>query len=337
MGKLHRQWNRACWFILLISILHLETILLHGQTDTSKAKVAVTPDTSVSTTSHSRIESNRQLHPETLHGKELLPMDRKKTKFAYFDTTHSIDRVVINNAFDIGEKLVFIIRYGLVVAGTATMEIPTIRILNNRECFHILTLTKSNKFFSTFFKVEDKVESFMDKNGLFSWRHEKHLREGKYRADQFVDLDHVQRLAITNKKDSLRIPPCVQDILTSFYYVRTLPMEIGSSLFIDNYADRKLYPLEVKIHGKERIKVKAGTFDCLIVEPLLRSDAIFKQRGRLKIWMTDDARKIPVQMKSEIMIGAITAELERMEGVLPADEQVKIQRNRSKQGEDLLY
>jgi hypothetical protein len=156
----------------------------------------------------------------------------------------------------------------------------------------------------------------MDKNGLFSWRFEKHLREGKYRADQYVEFDHINRIAVTNGKDTLRIPPCVQDILTAFYYVRTLPMEVGKSLFVDNQADRKLYPLEIKIHRKERIKVKAGTFDCVVIEPVLRSDAIFKQRGRLTVWMTDDHRRIPVQMKSKILVGSITAELKKMEGVL---------------------
>ena len=252
-------------------------------------------------------------------GMELLAVNRKKTKFVYFDTTQSIDRVVENNAFDVGEKLTFIIRYGPIVAGSATMSIPEIVKVKDYECYHIVTNARSSKFFSAFFKVEDRVESFMDKDGLYSWRHEKHLREGKYRADQYVEFDHIKRTVVTNKKDTLRIPPCIQDVLTVFYYVRTLPMEVGKSLFVDNQADRKLYPLEIKVHGKERIKVRAGTFDCLVIEPMLRSDAIFKQRGRLTVWLTDDNRRIPVQMKSKVIIGSITAELKKMKGILPVN------------------
>ena len=246
--------------------------------------------------------------------KILLPLNRKKTKYAYFDASQSIDRVIPNSAFKVGEKLTFIIRYGVVKAGTSTMALPEIVYKNGYECFKIQTEARSSKFFSAFFKVRDQVISYMDRDGLYTWGFEKHLREGKFRANQYVSYDHINGWAVTNKKDSLRIPPCVQDILTTFYYIRTQTLEVGKSLFVDNHADNKLYPLEVKVHKKERIKVKAGTFDCIVVEPILRASGIFKSKGRLLVWVTDDSRKIPVQMKSKIIIGYITAELREMEG-----------------------
>jgi len=241
-------------------------------------------------------------------------MNIKKTKFAYFDTTHSIDRVIETDAFKLGEKLEFVIRYGPVVAGSATMAIPEIKKIKNRDCYHIVSEARSSKFFSAFFRVRDRVESYMDARGLFSWRFEKHLREGNFRADQYVEKDHYLNIAVTDKKDTLRIPPCIQDILTAFYYVRTLPLEEGKSVFIDTHADKKLYPLEVRVLGRERIKTRAGTFNCIVVEPMLRGDAIFKQRGRLTIWMTDDHRKIPVLMKSKVLIGSIIAEIKSIKG-----------------------
>lgn len=244
-----------------------------------------------------------------------LPVNLKKTKFAYFDATQSIDRVVQNDAFKVGEKLTFIIRYGPVVAGSAIMGIPKIVKHRGVECFKIQTEARSSSFFSVFFKVKDKVISYMDREGLFTWGFEKHLREGSYSADQIVEYDQFNGWAVTNKKDSLQIPPCVQDILTSFYFIRTQPLEVGKSIFLDNHADNKLYPLEIKVHKRERVKVKAGTFDCVIVEPILRASGIFKSKGRLLVWLTDDERKIPVQMKSKIIIGYITAELKEMKGI----------------------
>ncbi|MBC8182684.1 DUF3108 domain-containing protein [candidate division KSB1 bacterium] len=248
--------------------------------------------------------------------KILLPLNLKKTKFAYFDAAQSLDRVIPHNAFKVGEKLTFIIRYGIIKAGSSTMSVPEIVYRNGYECFKIITEARSSNFFSAFFKVRDEVVSYMDKDGLYTWGFEKHLREGNYRSDRYVDYDQVHGWAVTNKKDSLRIPPCVQDILTTFYYIRTRKLEVGKSYFVDNHADNKLYPLEVKVHKKERIEVKAGTFDCIVVEPILRASGIFKSKGRLLVWLTDDERKIPVQMKSKILIGYITAELKKMQGVL---------------------
>ena len=247
--------------------------------------------------------------------KILLPVNIKKNKYAYFDASQSIDRVIPNDAFDVGEKLMFVIRYGPVKAGTAIMSIPEIANKNGYECYKIQTEARSSRFFSAFFKVRDRVTSYMDRDGLFTWGFEKHLREGKFRSDRYVEYDQVNGWAVTNKKDSMRIPPCVHDILTTFYFVRTQNLKVGQSLFLDNHADNKLYPLEIKIHKKERVKVKAGTFECIVVEPILRADGIFKSKGRLLVWLTDDSRKIPVQMKSKIIIGYITAELIKMEGV----------------------
>ena len=245
-----------------------------------------------------------------------LPINLKKTKFAYFDASQSINRVIPNRAFKVGENLSFIIRYGMIKAGSSTMSIPKTVIRNGNECFKIQTDASSSSFFSAFFKVRDQVISYMDKDGLFSWGFEKHLREGNYSSDRYVDYDQVNGWAVTNKKDSLQIPPCVQDILTSLYYIRTQKLEVGKSLFLDNHADNKLYPLEVKVHKKETIVVKAGIFDCIVVEPILRASGIFKSKGRLLVWLTDDERKIPVQMKSKIIIGYITAELKKMEGLV---------------------
>lgn len=244
-----------------------------------------------------------------------LPVNLKKDKFAYFDASQSIDRVVPNNAFSVDEKLTFVIRYGIITAGSSTMSIPKIAKINGNEVFRVVTEARSSAFFSAFYKVRDQVESYIDRDGLFSWRFEKHLREGNYKADRYVEYDQVNGWAVSNKKDSLQIPPCVQDILSSFYFIRTQKLEVGKSLFIDNHSDDKLYPLEVKVHKKERIKVKAGEFDCVVVEPILRASGLFKSKGRLIVWLTDDERKIPVQMKSKIFVGYITAELKKMEGV----------------------
>jgi hypothetical protein len=215
----------------------------------------------------------------------------------------------------LGEELSFIIRYGPVVAGNSTMSLSKITTIKGNEVFTIVTEANSSAFFSAFYKVRDRVVSFMDRDGLFTWRFEKRLREGKYRSDRFVDYDQINGWAVTSKKDSMRIPPCVHDILTSFYYIRTQKLEVGKSLFIDNHSDNKLYPLEVKVHRKEKIKIRAGEFDCFVVEPILRASGLFKSKGRLLIWLTDDVRKIPVQMKSKIPVGYITAELKEIKGI----------------------
>ena len=184
-------------------------------------------------------------------------------------------------------------------------------VFNNRPCYLIKTTARSSSAINLFFRVRDRVESIVDRAGLFPWKFEKHLREGKFRRDRVTLFDPYQDLAFI-KKDTVETPPYVQDILSSFYFVRTLPLEVGKYYDIDNISDKKIYPLRVLVHKKEQIRVPAGRFDCIVVEPVLRGEGLFNQKGRLTIWLTDDVLKIPVMMKSEVFIGTVDVKLTKL-------------------------
>jgi len=217
-------------------------------------------------------------------------------------------KYIENNAFAVGERLTFEISVGLIKAGTATMSILDTQWVRGRPCYHIVTTAESNKILSAIYKVNDRIESFVDVDGLFPWKFEKHIREGKYRADQYVVYDHPNQRVIT-KNDTVAVQPFIQGILSSFYYVRTQDLKVGKSFDIDNYGDGKIYPIKIHVHAKDRVKVPAGTFDCIVVEPVLREKGIFNQKGRMAVWLTNDDRRLPVLMKSKILVGSVNAKL----------------------------
>jgi hypothetical protein len=219
-----------------------------------------------------------------------------------------IDRVVENVAFGVGEKLTFDINYGFINAGTASIEVGKLIEYNKRPCYQIVSRAESNSFFSTFYRVDDRIESIFDATGLFSWRFGKHLKEGSYQAERTYAFDQEKHL-VYDDKDTIEVKPYVQDALSVMYLVRTLPLEIGKSTYVDNYVDGKNYALEVRVLRKETVNVKAGAFDCLVVEPLTSSVGVFKNEGRLTVWLTDDRVRMPVLMKSKILVGSVSAEL----------------------------
>ena len=216
--------------------------------------------------------------------------------------------------FGPGEKLVFSVQYGLITAGEATLEVDSrIKERDNRPTYHIVTSAASSPVFSKFFKVRDRVESFMDTLELRSVRFEKHLREGDYRKDLLLVFDQEQHKVTIDGSRVCDVEPNVQDILSSLYFVRTLPLEPGRSVYLPNHDNGKNYPLEIRIEGRERVTVDAGTFDCVVVEPILLGEAVFKQNGRVKVWMTDDVLHMPVLLKSKVMVGAIAGVLTHFE------------------------
>jgi hypothetical protein len=219
-----------------------------------------------------------------------------------------IGRRIDNIAFGVGEWLQFDIGYGFINAGTATLEVQEVIDYEGRPAYQLVSTANSNKFFSSFYPVRDRVESIMDAIGLFSWKFDKQLREGKYRSRRQYSFDQV-RHEVVYKGDTIEVAPYVQDALSALYFVRTQNLEVGKSIFVDNFTDGKNYPLEVVVHGREKVKTKAGVFDCLVVEPILRSSGIFQHEGKLTVYLTDDRLRLPVMMKSKVVVGSITAEL----------------------------
>ena len=211
--------------------------------------------------------------------------------------------------FNKGEKLIFSVEYGPVKAGTATFEVNDIVLIDSVPCFHIISTEQTNAFFSKIFKIDDRYDSFIDTVHLHSLRFEKHIREGSYKKDQVVEFDQDSGKVFYSNGKEYEILPGAKDIIASIYFVRTLELEVGKSVFINNHTDGKNYELEVKVIKKESVETPAGEFDCLVVQPVVEEGKIFASREGLMIWLTDDDWKIPILIRSKIMVGSIQAKL----------------------------
>ena len=223
-----------------------------------------------------------------------------------------------NEAFSAGEKLCFSIRWGPITAGYAEMRIDDIQEINGRKAYHIVTEAKSLPFFDAFYKVRNRDESWIDVESLCSLKYVKDQYEGGYIKKETTIFDHINRRfelteKVGEKEPKIKtgeIPSYVQDILSALYYIRTQDLKRGKEYYITTQTGDKNYPLRVVVYDKEKVEVPAGKFKCFVVEPFVTEDAgIFKAKGKIWIWFTDDKYKIPVLMKSKIFIGYITAEL----------------------------
>lgn len=234
------------------------------------------------------------------------------------DSTGLVEfRTLSNKAFSAGEKLVFDVGFGFVIAGVAVMEIPDYDYYQGRKCYRIQFRVTSLPFFSTFYKVEDRYLSLMDVEGLFPWRFEQRIREGGYKRDFDAEFDHAN-LAARTTEGTYPIPRYVHDVISAFYFTRTLDFtgfRTGQRVHLQNFYKDSTYQLDIKFRGKQTIEVPAGTFNCIVVEPLVKEGGLFKSEGSILVWLTDDERKVPVKVMSKIIIGSITAELREYSGI----------------------
>jgi hypothetical protein len=213
--------------------------------------------------------------------------------------------------FRAGEKLTFSVSWSdIVKAGTATLSVPGVKVFNGRKVYHIISTASSGPQVSAFFYTRDRIDIYLDAEDYTIWKSEKHLVEGKYKNDEVVYFNPPNRTA-TRGVTTMRTLPEPRDALGGFYYVRTLDLPVGAAITV-NYADGKIAkPIVVKVLRKEQVTVPAGTFDTIVIEPVLEeTEGIFKQEGRIWIWVTDDEKKMPVILKSKIAIGNIEVKLE---------------------------
>ncbi|HEX9615205.1 MAG TPA: DUF3108 domain-containing protein [Bacteroidota bacterium] len=226
-------------------------------------------------------------------------------------------RTIKQSAFTVGERLVFDVGYSFIVAGEAVMSVPKIDTIQGRACYQILFTVNSTSTFSWIFKVEDRYETYMDVEGLFPWKFSQRIREGGYSRDFEAELDQRKNIARADGKE-YPIPPYVHDIVSAFYFARTLDystMRPGQKTYLANFYKDTTYQLAIKFLGYQRLDVDAGKFDCVIVEPLITEGGLFKSEGRIIIWMTNDERKVPIKVSTQVAIGSIDTELREYSGI----------------------
>ena len=236
----------------------------------------------------------------------------KDTLVPPIDTLAKPLRDLGQKALKVPEKLLFDVVWGgwgfrWVTAGQATLELlPTERA----DAWKIQSLAWCNSFFQSIYPVRDTVFSIIDSRGIYPIRFEKRLHEGKYHADISATYDQGVH-TLKTQDTALSIEPFTHDVLSAFYFIRTQTLKVGDTLDLAAVSGKKKYQLKVLCHARETITVPAGEFRTLVVEPVLKEDGLFKAKGKLTIWVTDDLAHTPVKMESKIPVGSIKAELVR--------------------------
>jgi hypothetical protein len=212
----------------------------------------------------------------------------------------------------IPERLEYSLSWAGIPVGTASQEIA-----DQGSVRKIVSIARSNDWLSTFFPVIDRTESILEKSGDFPGRPRNFkmlFKEGTHVRDREITFDAGRKMArFFDRKNGDRVDIHLEadtyDIYSSFYYVRHQPLEPGRSVYINILDSKTLHRIEVKVLRRERIKVPAGRFDTIVIEPMVKSEGVFEGKRGAFIWLTDDDRRIPVKAQTLVRVGSVTAVL----------------------------
>ncbi len=221
-----------------------------------------------------------------------------------------------------GERLDYEISWGFVTAGNARLEVKPLPGTPARTEFY--SHAWNNGMFESMYPVKDSIYTRVLNQGWLPEIFSKSLKEGSYAQKSHIRFDRTRSRAslsdtVFEKPGSakikrsfdttLAVEPGTHCVMSAFYLVRTMDLRPGHDTYFSAVSGKKKYPLRVICHRRERLETVLGKKDCLVVEPVMAGDGIFKAKGKLLIWLTDDAARIPVKMTTEIALGSIKAVL----------------------------
>jgi hypothetical protein len=209
--------------------------------------------------------------------------------------------------FAVGEELRYSASFAGIRAGSATMKVAGIENVRGRPAYHIVFTIDGG---IPLYRVRDRYESWVDVQTLASLRYVQNIREGSYHRNTTYEIfpDKAQF-----RKDDGALEPSVSHPLDdgSFIYaIRAAVPRVGETRRDDRYFRPDRNPVVLTGLRTETVKVDAGRFATTVIRPSIRANGIFSENGDAQVWLSDDANRYPVQVKSKFSKFSLTLELQ---------------------------
>ena len=227
------------------------------------------------------------------------------------------------DSFTTGEWMKMRIHYGFVNAGYATLEVKD-AVKNNKKVHHVVGKGWTVGMTKLFFNVDDDYQSYFDKQTGKPYQFIRKIDEGGYTKNQVGYFNQNSNSVLVkdyknNTEKTFSVPENVQDIVSSFYYLRNYPgidkLQKGESISIDMFFDNETTKFKLKYLGKEDISTKFGKISCMVFRPYVQAGRVFKEEESLTVWISDDNNRIPVRVKASLAVGSLKADLDAFKGL----------------------
>ena len=213
------------------------------------------------------------------------------------------------------EKLTFEIKWSFIRAGQSVLEILPIETIKEVRAYHFVMTAQSSKFVDIFYKVRDRVDSFVDTGMTHSLLYMKR-QLGKHPRNIMIDMNWEKRIAqysnFGEKLDPVSITPGAFDPLSVFYAFRLYQLNENAVIKTPVTDGKRCVMGKARVIKRETIQVPHGKYDTFLVEVDMDDiNSLFKKskNAKLSIWVTADDSRIPVQIKSKVSIGSFIAQL----------------------------
>jgi hypothetical protein len=211
--------------------------------------------------------------------------------------------------FGIGEKAEYQVKLGGITVGSGAMEITGVQQVNGHDTFHAVMRLSGGLPLA---RVDDRFESWIDVDGLFSRRFKQDQKEITFKRKRTYEFYPERKMFRRLDNGELGTIPTDRplDDVAFLYFVRTLPLKPGDVYTIPRYFKEDGNPVVIKVLRRETIEVPAGKFNTVVVQPIIKTDGLFGEGGEAEVYFTDDSRRMLVQLRSKVpVVGSLSLHL----------------------------
>jgi len=163
-------------------------------------------------------------------------------------------------------------------------------------------------------RFDERLETWMEREGLRSYRYIQRTRYPRFsrdRAREFFPDERRWTGHTNNRQEEGELPTTRPlDELAFLFVARTLPLEIGTEIQLDDYWKPSGNPVRLQVLRREVVKVPAGTFTCIVVRPIIKTSGIFGEDGEAEVFFSEGPYRQLVMLKAKVSIATLTLRLE---------------------------
>ena len=215
--------------------------------------------------------------------------------------------------FGVGEMLEYDIRFRgaptlnrELHVGKGSMEVLPMDTVRGRDTWHTIFRLSGG---IPFYRVNDKYEAWADVRTLASLRSFQDIDEGNYEPKRHYEIFPERREFIENEKPPQESVEQPVDDAFLLYFLRTIPLRVGLDTSLNNYFKADRNPVRIRVLRRERVRVPAGEFNAIVVQPIIKAKGIFREGGEATVWLSDDDNRIMLQLKSKVNFGSLNVYL----------------------------
>jgi Protein of unknown function (DUF3108) len=222
-----------------------------------------------------------------------------------------------DNHFKNGEKLKFVLYYGVIDGGYINAELKY-TTYKGKAVYHSKMLAETSGLADKLYKVRDGYEAFFDPETILPLKSIRDINEGKYKKYNNVEYDHKNLLVVNIDNDTFKVSDDIRDMVSVFYYIRNKDfskMKDGDIIKINTFFDNELFPFDIRYRGKEVVKTRMGKYNCIKLVPYVEPGRIFNSEDDMTIWLSDDINRVPIRVRFDLKIGSVKCDLIEFSGL----------------------